>query len=104
MVFCIVLADNNHLLESMETRSKEEIVIRVTEDAKEVTIDPASKSAPSENVKEVIHVDTVEDCTKDCSLAETISETEDGGETSIPIDIGELVHIDEDEESDKDHR
>ena len=72
MVFCIVLADNNHLLESMETRGKEEIVIRVSDDAKEVTIDPASESAPSENDEEVIHVNTVEDSTKDRPLSHNI--------------------------------
>ena len=65
---------------------------------------PTARTISPKNLVKVVHIKTVQDCTKDCSLADTISETEDGGETSIPIDIGELVHIDEDEESDKDHR
>ena len=53
----------------METRSKEEIVIRVTDDPKEVTIYPASESALPENVEEIVHIDTVEDGTQDRPLS-----------------------------------
>ena len=54
MISCIVFTDKYHLLESVETRGNEEIVIRVSDDAKEVTVDPAAKSAPPENLKETM--------------------------------------------------
>ena len=102
MVFCIVLADNNHLLESMETRGKEEIVIRVSDDAKEVTIDPASESAPSENDEEVIHVNTVKDGTKDRSLSDSVFHCEHVRIFTNPSDICHLIHVDEDYQPDED--
>ena len=104
MVFCIVLADNNHLLESMETRSKEEIVIRVSDDAKEVTIYPASESAPSENDEEVIHVNTVEDGTKDRSLSDSVFHCEHVRIFANPSDISHLIHVDEDYQPVKDDK
>ena len=61
---------------------------------------PTAGTISPENLVTVVHIKTVQDC----SLADTISETEDGGEASILIDICELVHIDEDEKSDEDHR
>ena len=37
-------------------------------------------------------------------MTDTIGETEDGGEASVPRDIGELVGVDKDEESNEDGR
>ena len=102
MVFCITLTDKYHLLESMETRSKEEIVIRVTNDPKEVTIYPASESTLPENVEEIVHIDTVEDGTQDRPLSDSISHGEHVRILANPPDVSHLIHIYKDYQPDKD--
>ena len=56
----------------MEARGKEKIVIRVSNNAEVVTIHKTSKFARSENLEEGIHVNTVEDSTKDRPLSHNI--------------------------------
>ena len=95
MSFSIVPSDQNHFLESMEAGSKEKIVIRGTKNAEIVSINPATKFAPSENVEDVIHVNTIEDSTEDCPLTYAIHHGENIGELANPSDIGHLIHVDE---------
>ena len=80
----------------METRSKDEIIIRVPKDAKEVTIDPAAKLAPSEYLKEIVHVNTVEDGTKDGPLSDAVFHSEQIRELANPSNIGHLIYVDKD--------
>ena len=72
--------------------------------SKIVGIHPTASSISSKDLKKIIYIKTVQDCTQDRALANTISQTEDAGEGTIPADIGKLVDIDKDEESYEDCR
>ena len=102
MTHGIILTNDEHLLESMEAGSKNEVVIRVAKNPKEISIDPASKLTPPKNLKEIIHIDTVEDSTENSPLSHPIPHGEDVRESSSPSHIGILVEVDEDQLSDKD--
>ena len=52
MTHGIILTYNEHLLEGMQTGSKNEVVIRVAKNSKEFSIDPASKLTFAENLRE----------------------------------------------------
>ena len=91
----IILTDIKHLLECMETWGKKKIIIRIPEYSKEVSINPTSKLTSSQNLKQVIHVDAIENSTENCALAYTISYGEEVREESIPSNICRLVSIDE---------
>ena len=88
----------------METRSQEEVIIRIPQDTIELAIYPTPILAISEEFEEVIYIETVKDSTQDCSLSHTILHREKAGETRIPPDIGKLVHINKDKKSDIDGR
>ena len=81
----------------METGSKQKVVIRVAKNTKEITIDPATKFAPPENLEKIIHIDTVEDSTENSPLSHPIPHGEDVREGSSPSHIGILVEVDEDQ-------
>ena len=66
-----------------------------------MAIYPAAKPASPEDSEQIIHVNTIEDGTQNCSLSDTISHGEEVGDQSIPSDIGKLVDINEDQKSNK---
>ena len=104
MTHGIILTYNEHLLEGMQTGSKNEVVIRVAKNSKEISIDPASKLTSPENLKKIIHINTVENSTEDSPLSNSIPHGEDVGEGSSPSNISILIDVDEDQQSDKDQR
>ena len=91
----------HHLLQSMEAGSKEKIVIRVAKNSKEISFNPATKSTLPETLEEVIHVDAVENSTKNCALPDTILHGKDLREHAIPSYICYLVNVDEYQNPDK---
>ena len=65
---------------------------------------PATTLVFPEDGKEIINIETVRKTRQDCSLADTICHAKDGGETVVPIDVGILIDVDENENSDEDDR
>ena len=90
--------------ESTEGASKKESSEYPNIYSKKEGIYPTASSIPSENLKKVVYIETVQDCTQDRALANAIGQTEDTGEGAVPANISKLVDIDEDEESYKDCR
>ena len=93
-----------HLLKSFWIWSKKEAVIAVSSDAKEDTVYPATISTSSQELKESIHIKTVEKSREDRTLTDAISQAEDAGVLAIPTNIGELINVDEDQEPNEDDR
>ena len=104
MFFRIRFTNVEHFLKSSQTWSKKEAVIAVTSDAKEDTIYPAAVATSSQELKESIHVKTVEKSWKDRTLTDAIGQAEDAGVVAIPTNIGKLIDVDENQESNEDDR
>lgn len=68
----------------------------------EVIIDPTSGGAAPEELEEIIYIKTVQYPTQNGTLADSIAQTEDVREYTIPPNIGILEHVNYDEDSDED--
>ena len=104
MAICISFTDCKHLLESMEAWGQQEVIIRISQNTKEIPIYPTTILAAPEDLEEVIHIDTIKYSTENCSLANTILHCKEVGEITIPSDICKLISINEYKQSDKNQR
>ena len=95
MCICISFTDFYHFLQRIQRGSHQQRVIRITENSKKGSLDPAATSVLPENVEKFVHVKTVGEPAQDCPLPDTIGHTEAGGELIVPADVGKLVDVDE---------
>ena len=93
-----------HLLKSFQRRSQEQGIIRITQDSEKGAFNPTTAFVLLEDGEEIIDIKTVGKSRQDCALADTISHAKNGGKTVVPVDVGVLVDVDENEESDEDDR
>ena len=68
----------------------------------EVVVDPTTSHFTPEETEEIVHVKTVKDSAENRPLSNTVTHSEDVGEHSIPSDVGELKHVNDDEDSKED--
>ena len=59
-------------------------------------------TGPFEDIKEIFTVEAVHKSSENLPLTDTIIDAEAGGELIVPFDIGELVGVHEDDETEKD--
>ena len=84
--------------------SKQHAVIRVPKNSLEIPIDPATKSSFSKFLELSFYIKTIEDSRQYPSLANYIAQVEHVGERVVPINIGKLVEVDDQEKPDEDVR
>ena len=60
-----------------------------------IIINPATHTFCPQNFENFVYIETVKYTTRNCSLADAITEAENTGADAIPPDIGVLEHINE---------
>ena len=91
-----------HCLQGRETRSKQDIVIRIPKGTGVDTVNGASAAALLEEVEELKAVKTVGIISQNLSLANSITDGEARRDFGIPGDVAKFVNVDEDEEPQED--
>ena len=102
MAVSIRLCNVEHSLESGDGRREQDIIVRISKDSGILTLYCAAVPTALEQIKEVKTVETVCKSSQDFSLTHTVSNGEAGGQLIVPANIGELMDIHEDDDSEKD--
>ena len=91
-----------HVLQITQRGGQQPVVVTVPKYSVIISQDPGTSfSLPKKN-KQVLAIKSVCNCWEYCSLSTAVGHGEGWGQLSIPSDIGSLVGVDKDEESNED--
>jgi hypothetical protein len=100
----ILFTSLQHVLEDIQGGGQQPVVITVTKYSVIAPHNPAASSPLFQQSKQVLTVKAISYSRENCSLSHTICHGEGCGQLTIPPDIGSLVDIYEDEQSDENSR
>ena len=96
------LRDRDHALQAGDTRRDQEVIIRITEDARVGPIDCTTKSTILEDIEEITAIKTIGSSSQNLPLATTIGNGETGGDFIVVNNIAELSDVNVDNEPEED--
>ena len=101
MIGKICFSKPDHVAQRREGGGQDDIIVAETEDTGVLVVDETTKTTVLEDVEELEAIKTVGKPSQDLPLTNSIADSETGGDFRIPADIGELVDIDEDDDSEE---
>ena len=98
MVEVEVMGDADHIVQGGDAGGEQEVVVRISICASVDTIDGAARATLLEETEEVTAVEAIGVAGQDLPLTNSIADYETGRHLRVPVDIAELMNINEDDE------